>query len=62
MAINDILAQSGDNQDFIVEIPTGNVTYFPLDGVSGENDAILCAEIPVITPGGGGGNIFIMSE
>ncbi len=61
MAINDILAQSGDYQDFIVEIPTGNVTYFPLDGVSGENDAILCAEIPEVT-GGGGGNIFIMSE
>lgn len=62
MAINDILAQSGDGQDFIIELPVGNVSFFPLDGVSGENDALLCSEIPVIVPGGGGGNIFIMSE
>jgi hypothetical protein len=60
MAINDILAQSGDKQDFIVEIPTGNASYFPLDVLDEENDGLLCTEIPLIE--NSGGNIFIMSE
>jgi hypothetical protein len=61
MAISDILAQSGDKQDFIIEIPVGNVSYFPLDVLVDENDSLLCTEIPVIE-NNGGGNIFIMSE
>jgi hypothetical protein len=59
-AANDILAQVGDDQDFIVEIPTGNSSYVPTDVLIEKNDNLLCAEIPVIT--NGGGNIFIMSE
>lgn len=62
MAINDILAQSGDGQDFIVEIPAGNVAYVPSDVLLGGNGALLCVEVPVVVGGGGGGNIFIMSE
>ncbi len=59
MAINDILAQVGDGQDFIVEIPAGNASYTPEDVLLKSNGAILCAEVPAVT---GGGNIFIMSE
>jgi hypothetical protein len=58
MAINDILGQSGDKQDYIVEIPAGNSTYYPQDILVGEDEAILCAEIPQSSSG----NIFIMSE
>ena len=61
MAIIDILAQPGDSQDFIVEIPAGNASYVPNDILMGSENDFLCAEIPVVT-GGGGGNIFIMSE
>lgn len=60
MAINDILAQSGDKQDFIVELPVGNASYFPVDVVTESDGALLCSEIPEIT--NSGGNIFIMSE
>jgi hypothetical protein len=60
MAIIDILAQSGDEQDFIVEIPAGNGAYVPSDVLLGSNGAFLCSEIPAVT--GGGSNIFIMSE
>lgn len=59
MAITDIVAQSGDLQDFVVEIPTGNASYVPSDSLIGTNEALLCSEIPAVT---GGGNIFIMSE
>lgn len=62
MAISDILAQPGDGQDFIVEIPAGNGAYVPNDVLLGSNGAFLCSEIPVVVGGGGGGNIFIMSE
>ncbi len=61
MAMNDILALTGDTQDFIVEIPTGNPAFTPNDILMGENESILLSEIPAVT-GGGGGNIFIMSE
>ncbi len=61
MAITDIVAQSGDAQDFVVEIPTGNAAYIPADILIEDDGAILCTEIPEVT-GGGGGNIFIMSE
>jgi hypothetical protein len=61
MAITDILAQPGDSQDFIVEIPAGNGSYVPNDVLVGSGNAFLCAEVPAVV-GGGGGNIFIMSE
>jgi len=61
MAINDILGPSGDLQDFVIEIPTGNVTYVPNDILVETNGSFLCSEIPEVT-NGGGGNIFIMSE
>ncbi len=60
MAINDILGQEGDGQDYLIEIPAGNASYFPNDIVIGEAEALLCSEVPEVT--GGGGNIFIMSE
>ncbi len=59
MAINDIVAQIGDAQDFIVEIPTGNGSYVPLDSLVETDGALSCSEIPEQQ---GGGNIFIMSE
>ncbi len=61
MAINDILAQSGDGQDFILEIPAGNAAYVPSDVLLGSNGAFLCSEVPAAA-NQGGGNIFIMSE
>ncbi|MBP6858321.1 MAG: hypothetical protein KBC33_00605 [Candidatus Pacebacteria bacterium] len=60
MAITDILAQTGDGQDFLVEIPAGNPAFIPNDVLLGSNGAFLCSEIPAVT--GGGSNIFIMSE
>lgn len=62
MAINDIVTTEGDPQSFIVEIPAGNVAYIPNDVLIESDGALLCTEIPVIVDGGGGGNIFIMSE
>jgi hypothetical protein len=61
MASTDILAQAGDGQDFILEIPVGNGSYVPNDALIETGGEILCAEVPVVV-GGGGGNIFIMSE
>lgn len=61
MAISDIVSTSGDNQDFIVEIPTGNIAYLPSDILSESDGSLLCIEIPVVE-NNGGGNIFIMSE
>ena len=61
MAILDILAQTGDNQDFIVEIPTGNSSNVPNDILIKEEDVLMCVEIPTAKPPAGG-NIFIMSE
>ena len=61
MALADILAQPGDGQDFVVEIPAGNAGYIPKDFLIESGTTYLCAEIPLVT-GGGGGNIFIMAE
>jgi hypothetical protein len=61
MAISDILAQSGDGQDFIVELPAGDAGNLPVDILSETDGTLLCAETPEIVDGGGG-NIFIMSE
>lgn len=63
MAVLDILAQTGDGQDFILELPIGNSSYIPNDSLLGSGKAFYCVEIPqVVNTGGGGGNIFIMSE
>ena len=62
MAFIDIVAQVGDGQDFIVEIPAGNSGYTPYDFLLGSDEVPLLAEIPVVVAGSGGGNIFIMSE
>lgn len=63
MAFSDILTQVGDGQDYIVEISTGNSGYTPSDIIIETDGNFLCSEIPVIVnEGGGGGNIFIMSE
>ncbi len=61
MAITDIVGQSGDVQDFVLEIPAGNAAYTPADILIETAGEFLCVEIPLVT-GGGGGNIFIMSE
>ncbi len=58
MAVLDILAQVGDGQDFIVEIPAGNSSYLPQDVLLAEGGAPLLNEIPSVA----GGSIFIMSE
>jgi len=57
MAINDIVASSGDRQDFILEIPAGNSSFIPNDILIEDDGALLMSEIPEA-----GGNIFIMSE
>lgn len=62
MAITDILAPTGDAQDFIVEIPAGNGSYTPNDTLIETDGALLLTEVPEVEGGGGGGNIFIMSE
>lgn len=61
MAVTDIVASSGDAQDFVLEIPAGNASYTPADILVEADGTLLLAEIPLVT-GGGGGNIFIMSE
>lgn len=59
MAVVDIVAQSGDKQDFVLEIPVGNSGYVPDDIIIESDGSLLCSEIPEAA---GGGNIFIMSE
>lgn len=61
MAITDILASSGDGQDFVVEIAAGNGAYVPTDVLTEASSALMCAEIPTAT-NNSGSNIFIMSE
>lgn len=60
MAINDIVAASGDSQEFIVEIPAGNTAFVPDDVLIESDGSLLCTEVPPVTDTGG--NIFIMSE
>ncbi len=60
MAIVDILAQPGDRQDFVVEIPAGNSSYLPQDVLLGTGGVPMLSEIPAVTASGS--NIFIMSE
>lgn len=59
MAVVDIVAQVGDKQDFVLEVPTGNAGYVPNDIIIESDGVLLCSEIPEAA---GGGNIFIMSE
>ena len=63
MALDDINFQEGEGQDFIQEIPTavyaGSLSDITVEESSGQ---FLLSEIPEVIGGGGGGNIFIMSE
>lgn len=61
MALTDINFQTGESQDFIVELPVGTL-YSPQDIlVESSGGQFLVMEL-TFTGGGGGGNIFIMSE
>lgn len=64
MALNDIQFQEGDRQDMMLEISTG-VDTIPTDIlIENSGTQYLLVETPLIVDqgGGGGGNIFIMSE
>lgn len=63
MALTDIHFQEGDRQDFLLEVPAG-ILGTPTDIlVEGGSNRYLVLEAPLIVDqGGGGGNIFIMSE
>ncbi len=62
MALTDINFQEGESQDFILERPVGTL-FAPIDIlIEDSGSQYLVLETPLITPGGGGGNIFIMSE
>ncbi len=62
MALTDINFQSGEGQDFINEIPdsiyTGSLADILVEKIGSQ---FLLLETPLVT-GGGGDNIFIMSE
>jgi hypothetical protein len=62
MALLDVSFNAGEGQDFILELPTrvaNSVTDILIEASATE---ILVLETPLIVDGGGGGNIFIMSE
>jgi hypothetical protein len=63
MALTDIHFQEGDPQEFLLEIPLG-ILGMPTDiVVEGGSTRYLLLEAPlIVNSGGGGGNIFIMSE
>lgn len=62
MALTDVNFQEAEGQDFILEIPnnvySGSLSDFLLEENGGQ---YLLIETPEVQ-GGGGGNIFIMSE
>jgi len=63
MALTDVNFQEGEGQDFILEIPTAVYTGVVSDILVEPNSTqYLLLEMPEIVAGGGGGNIFIMSE
>ena len=63
MALEDINFQEGEGQDFINEIPADVHSGSLSDITTEENGGqFLLSEIPEVVDGGGGGNIFIMSE
>ncbi len=61
MALTDINFQEGEGMAFVTEIPVG--TSNPAQDILVEDSGsqFLLLETPLVT-GGGGGNIFIMSE
>lgn len=63
MALSDINLQEKEGQDFILEIPS-NVYSGSLNDMLAEagGGQFILSEIPEVIGGGGGGNIFIMSE
>jgi acetyl-CoA carboxylase carboxyltransferase component len=62
MALTDINFQEGEGQDFIVEIGTASYSGVLTDiMVETKGSQFLLLEAPAVV-GGGGGNIFIMSE
>jgi hypothetical protein len=62
MALADINFQEGEGMDFIAEINTG-ASAVPTDIlIEDSGSQYLLLEAPLIVAGGGGGNIFIMSE
>jgi hypothetical protein len=63
MALTDIHFQEGDGQDFLFENPAG-VSNPALDILfeSGGGQYFLMETPLIVDQGGGGGNIFIMSE
>lgn len=63
MALTDVNFQEGEGMDFIAEIPAG--TSNPPEDIMMESSGsqYLLMETPlIVNQGGGGGNIFIMSE
>jgi hypothetical protein len=62
MALTDIHFQEGEGMDFITEIPVG--ASHPAGDILIEDDSsqFMLVETPLVTGGGGGSNIFIMSE
>lgn len=62
MALQDVVFNEGDNQNFIVEQDRGNVgTITDVLSEGGSNTGMQCVELPEKT-GGGEGNIFIHLE
>ena len=62
MALTDINFQEGDRQDFMLEVPVGTLGTPNDILVENNTTRYLELETPLIVTGGGGGNIFIMSE
>lgn len=61
MALTDVNFQEGEGMDFMVEIPLGTLGTPQDIIIEGDGSQYLLMETPVVT-GGGGNNIFIMSE
>lgn len=53
MALTDIVADSGDGQDFIMDIPAGDSGDVPSDVLAGVGGIPMCTEIPAASSGGG---------
>jgi len=60
MALTDVNFQEGDGMDFVIEVPAGTLGT-PTDILMETDGTLLLLEAPLVE-GGGGGNIFIMSE
>jgi hypothetical protein len=62
MALTDIHFQEGESMDFIVERAVGTSNPAVDILVEDTGSQFLLVETPLVIAGGGGGNIFIMSE